>query len=573
MDKPLTQELFWLSIFLATTGTIVSIHFLAFNIFYRKHRLIKMSSPHLNAVTCTGSMLSNSCCLIYGLQVYTQYHSFAATLLCQIRAWFLVCSFTLILVPILAKCWRVNQIFKKAAFKRVENLTSRSNMNASSVINVPRCCCEFEYIWMSLLFIYKGSVLSFGLYVAWQIRNITLPSMDDAKPMILIILTVFILCSSSIALWHLFREKPVVVNSGLTVIIWLFALFTQSAIFIPKILLWRKNKSDKLDSPAAVTAVKRLTYCKREPNYEELCHLVVENSALKRSMQAKELLIHSLQQHLATATGKLMQISSEDGGKHSGEIDSSSSIRCCHDKISGNIPTEEGTESAENLNEYNKELPRGMLDIFIRQPSVGDITDKWTKEEQCQDTNFRNGQASYKVSPVSKKLSYLRDSIANDLTQAHDLSSTLKDSISKDLNISHTENSWVQDSIPFQKNDIAGSITQSYDLSDDSDTYSYVSSYIPTWTPTLTFNQQKHYVKKDCATSPENIITLANDKLYPAVNSKIPRHRTKRKKQCKTSKKDKQKTVYTIQASQSPSKYFDESKDTLEEMNNHDIMV
>ncbi|XP_014787590.2 gamma-aminobutyric acid type B receptor subunit 2 [Octopus bimaculoides] len=78
-----------------------------------------MSSPYLNAVTCTGSMLSNSCCLIYGLQVYTQYHSFAATLLCQIRAWFLVCSFTLILVPILAKCWRVNQIFKKAAFKRI----------------------------------------------------------------------------------------------------------------------------------------------------------------------------------------------------------------------------------------------------------------------------------------------------------------------------------------------------------------------------------------------------------------------------------------------------------------------
>uniref|UniRef100_A0A0L8G7Y0 G-protein coupled receptors family 3 profile domain-containing protein n=1 Tax=Octopus bimaculoides TaxID=37653 RepID=A0A0L8G7Y0_OCTBM len=115
-----------------------------------------------------------------------------------------------------------------------EGLTSRPNMNASSVINVPRCSCEFEYIWMSLLFIYKGSVLSFGLYVAWQIRNITLPSMDDAKPMILIILTVFILCSSSIALWHLFREKPVVVNSGLTLIIWLFALFTQSAIFIPK---------------------------------------------------------------------------------------------------------------------------------------------------------------------------------------------------------------------------------------------------------------------------------------------------------------------------------------------------
>lgn len=280
-----------------------------------------------------------------------------------------------------------------------------------------------------------------------------------------------------------------------------------------------------------------------------------------------------MQQHLATATEKLMQISYEDGGKHFTEIDSSSSIRCCHNKISGNIPTEEETKLEDNSNEYNEEHSRNILDIFIRQSSVENIAGEWT-EEQCQEPNFRNRQASsYKVSPVSNKLSYLRDSIANDLTQAHDLSSTLKDSISKDLNISHTENTWVQDSIPFQKNDIAESITQSYDLSDDSDTYSYVSSYIPTWTPSLAINQQKHYVKRDYVTSPENIITLANDKLYPAVNSKIPRHRKKRKRQCKAIKKDKQKTVYTIQASQSTSKYLDESKNTLEEMNNHDIMV
>ncbi|GAB1604817.1 uncharacterized protein LOC115212258 [Argonauta hians] len=558
-----------------------------------------MSSPRLNAVTCLGSMLLSSCCLLYGLQVYTQYHRFASTLLCQVRVWFLVCSFSLVLMPIVAKCWRVNRIFKKAAFKRVvikdlrllilvgihlcfditfmtlwqsldplkhqsipiikEVSKLKYPVNETNILTVHGCSCEFESIWMSVLLIYKSSILSYGFYIAWQIRNITLPSMDDAKPLIMIILAVFILYNCSVVLRHLFQERPIVLNCLLTLIIWIAALNTQCVTFIPKILLLRKNKS-KLETPVS-NSFKYLTHPKKELSYDEFCHLVMENSALQRSIQVKEQLIQNLEQHLATfQNNKLTRTQLKGDYNKTNEIDGSPPIN------NKNVKIDYLLKSTENLKNQTESFFTDALKID--ETSLSGNSDKFKE----YDTSISN-QADTSPQIIVSNVSFLRNSATNGHNQVNSLSPILKVSTSRDLNISHKENTWFQDSITFQKTDIAGSITQSYDLSDDSDTYSYVSSYVPTWTPTLAINQHKHHDKRDYIISLENTTTLANDKLYPGGNCKVSRLRKKRRRQKKSNIKKTPKTVYTIPASRHTSDYNDNTSNTIEKINPEDIMV
>jgi hypothetical protein len=47
------------------------------------------------------------------------------------------------------------------------------------------CNSNFNEVWISVLTIYKIVLLMYGIYLAWLIRNINVPSMNDSKYLIL----------------------------------------------------------------------------------------------------------------------------------------------------------------------------------------------------------------------------------------------------------------------------------------------------------------------------------------------------------------------------------------------------
>lgn len=489
--------------------------------------------------------------------------------------------------PILAKSWRVNQIFKKAAFKRVvikdhrlltlvginvmidiifmilwqtvdplqhrcvplipQGLKSPSYINVTDIIIiVPACNCNFYPIWMSCLFIYKGTIMVYGLYIAWEIRNITLPSMDEAKPTIIIIFTIIITCSSTIPISHLIKEWPVAAKSYNIMAIWLCTLITQCTIFVPKVLLWHKNQDDKIH----LTVAQQVIYSNNDSSYEEISHLVVENSALKKSLQEKEQLIQNLQHHLTTAKDKLMEISSEDVNQViSVDVDLALNCPPSDYQKSSHLPLQ-GCETDTNSNGGTDFYPASCplsLDQSINPTIYKCQNINYLYQSQLRQMKRKNSTKSVQSSLHSVttefKLAQLRESITNELNQAHSLSFTLRDSISKDLNISHKENTWVQDAIPVKRTDIAGSIAQSYDLSDDSDTYSYVSSYVPSWTSPYSLSTPAH---QNVYASSDSLTTLGNDKLYPALhNNSKHKHRIK-KHHHNSHKRELRKKVYII---------------------------
>lgn len=136
--------------------------------------------------------------------------------------------------------------------------------------------------------------------------------------------------------------------------------------------------------------------------------------------------------------------------------------------------------------------------IFRRRPNKGN-----------HDVNAFGRQHSLRSYPT-QKLDCLRDEIDADLAHAHMLSTSLRTSISNDLQKSTTDNSWFYESMK-SRQDVVGSVARSYDLEDNSDTYSYVSSYIPCKIPTRNHKTSVTNISCDSLST-----TLANDKLYPA---------------------------------------------------------
>lgn len=140
------------------------------------------------------------------------------------------------------------------------------------------------------------------------------------------------------------------------------------------------------------------------------------------------------------------------------------------------------------------------------------------------------------------KISRLRDSIAGDIHHAHVVSKNIRTVITNDMN---RRASWASER---SRQDVAGSIAQSYDL-ENFDEFSYVNNFLASplsfAATEPNFDFKKHY------SSGESINTLDNDRFYPNTMEKR-KHRLRKKAKRSHWKRDPVKKVYTIQDTKEP---------------------
>ena len=43
------------------------------------------------------------------------------------------------------------------------------------------CTCQHKTYFLGILFAYKGVLLLFGLFLAWETRNVSIPALNDSK--------------------------------------------------------------------------------------------------------------------------------------------------------------------------------------------------------------------------------------------------------------------------------------------------------------------------------------------------------------------------------------------------------
>ncbi|XP_031551226.1 gamma-aminobutyric acid type B receptor subunit 2-like [Actinia tenebrosa] len=277
---------------LAFVGALLSIVFLYFNIVYRENRSIKMSSPQLNNVIILGCLLCYISVILFGLDGrFLSLHSYGIN--CNARTAVLSIGFSLAFGAMFSKTWRVHKIFtaaktlKKMAIKDIHlfgivaalvvidviflslwfaydplqahklkfNLMETTNNDKIYVPVLYQCTCQYKTYFLATMYVYKGILLLFGLFLAWETRNVTIAALNDSKYIGMSVYNVVTLsCIGAIVTTALDNtihyEAPYAISS-LCLIICTTA--TLLLVFVPKVYNFVMGTDDQSFNTATMT--------------------------------------------------------------------------------------------------------------------------------------------------------------------------------------------------------------------------------------------------------------------------------------------------------------------------------
>ncbi|CAF1053311.1 unnamed protein product [Adineta ricciae] len=282
-DQIVQFQHIYLSVFLSITifsgiGLIISISLFVFNIHYRSHRYIRMSSPSLNNIILCGCMLAYVTTILMGVNssLFPQksYTNVIMNIICAMRVWLLSISFTLAFGSMFSKTWRVHSIFtnihitKKAIhdsrllavvgtllcidlffliFWQIFDPIHRKIMHDDPYTHELNediqiqpyyevCKGEFTSIWLLILILYKGLLMFFGSFLSWKTRHVTIPALNDSRYIGLSVYIVFICCTLGSLVTFIPSEQIQLSYLLISMFIIICATSTLGFVFVPKII-------------------------------------------------------------------------------------------------------------------------------------------------------------------------------------------------------------------------------------------------------------------------------------------------------------------------------------------------
>ncbi|XP_074593513.1 gamma-aminobutyric acid type B receptor subunit 2-like isoform X2 [Brevipalpus obovatus] len=293
-----------ISIF-AVMGIILALIFLSMNIKYRKQRYIKMSSPYLNNLIIIGCMLTYTSVILLGLDSRLLSEA-NFPYICAARAWVLMSGFTLAFGAMFSKTWRVHAIFtniklnKKVikdyklfmvvgilVFIDVATLTtwqivdpfyrgthqgnpkpSPENEDQEIIPLMEFCDSKRMTIFLGSIYVYKGLLMAFGCFLAWETRHVSIPALNDSKYIGMSVYNVVIMCVIGAGLSFVLKEQ----QDAAFVIISIFIIFCSTAtlclVFVPKLIELKRNPN--MDERRVRPTLKPLKKSRKESDEMEL---------------------------------------------------------------------------------------------------------------------------------------------------------------------------------------------------------------------------------------------------------------------------------------------------------------
>ncbi|XP_071957398.1 probable G-protein coupled receptor 156 [Antedon mediterranea] len=493
---------------LSVAGIGLAIFFMTFNIRYRRNRIVKMSSPNLNVIMQFGAIVLYACPVLFGIEGVGRASDNVLAGFCQARVWCLAIGFTLVYGTIFSKSWRVHTIFKSAGVKRtvirdekllliilvmllidigilsmwtlldplthtLVPISSQATLHGvpSNNLAVNQCQSEFSAIWLLLFFTYKSVTLIFGTFLSWSTRNVVLPSMNEARCIVISIYTCVVLVALAMGISTVVWMWPNIWFSVVTTVI--FTCTTEVLLLqnVPKMKAWKENPQANLSR--AITA--SYLACSGNASFnqieEELFLLSAENVALKKSLSEKEERIKMMQEHVENARDKLKQLQVDDVRQDSGcDVDMSSSSTGNDDVIG-----QTGTGGHEN---QHRDQPEPGSSLILNGLARTESLDRFSnvKKRVSHDRNSLrsiNSAVSGNNNNTTNNFAELKHSIAKNLHVAHTLSSTLRSSIAEELNSCRKRPMYHE--IASTERDIAHAFQQSYNFENE-DVLSVISS-------------------------------------------------------------------------------------------------
>ncbi|KAG7317138.1 hypothetical protein KOW79_019436 [Hemibagrus wyckioides] len=275
-------------------GMLMAGAFLFFNIKNRNHRLIKMSSPYMNNLIILGGMLSYASIFLFGLDgSFVSDQAFET--LCTVRTWILIVGYTTAFGAMFAKTWRVHAIFKNVKMKKKIIKDQKLLIIVGGMLLIDLCIlicwqivdplkrtvemysleadpqgrdmairpflehCENTHmtIWLGIVYAYKGLLMLFGCFLAWETRNVSIPALNDSKYIGMSVYNVGIMCIIGAAVSFLTRDQPNVQFCIVALVIIFCSTITLCLVFVPKLITMRTN-------PDAATQNRRLKFTQNQ---------------------------------------------------------------------------------------------------------------------------------------------------------------------------------------------------------------------------------------------------------------------------------------------------------------------
>ncbi|XP_023290451.1 gamma-aminobutyric acid type B receptor subunit 1 [Orussus abietinus] len=354
---------------LASVGVTLALAFLAFNLHFRKHKSIKLSSPRLNNMAAVGCALVYGAVILLGLDHATLPDSdgYFPTV-CTARVYLLSAGFSLAFGSMFTKTYRVHRIFTRSRSgvvknkllqdtqlmslicvlllidglvvtlwvtvdpmqRHLRNLTLEISAQDRGVVYQPQvevCRSQYTNCWLGALYLYKGLLLIVGVYMAWETRHVKIPALNDSQYIGMSVYSVVITSGIVVVLANLMSDRATLAFVTITALILASTTATLALLFLPQLAnILAGERADPVVQSLGLKIESNTRRFVTDDKGELHFRVEVQNKVYRREMAQLELELARLEKQL----GQEQPDPSQDS--------SSASIPQRNPSITGGVP-------------------------------------------------------------------------------------------------------------------------------------------------------------------------------------------------------------------------------------------
>uniref|UniRef100_A0A6G1S9V3 Gamma-aminobutyric acid type B receptor subunit 2 n=1 Tax=Aceria tosichella TaxID=561515 RepID=A0A6G1S9V3_9ACAR len=155
----------------------------------------------------------------------------------------MVGSFCLIDIIVLT-LWKIQEPMDRTTVKIKEQSGPELNMGDDVIVELKIEYCQANLFWYYLIFCYKGLLLVFGLFLAYETRGVKLRHLNDSKLVGMCIYNVAIMCfiTGPISLVNLMRQQANYHYLFVSITIIFCCSLSMILIFMPKVIEYYRRR-------------------------------------------------------------------------------------------------------------------------------------------------------------------------------------------------------------------------------------------------------------------------------------------------------------------------------------------
>ncbi|XP_026670561.1 gamma-aminobutyric acid type B receptor subunit 1 isoform X2 [Ceratina calcarata] len=318
---------------ISSVGIVIAIALIIFNIWNRHRRVILSSHPVCNTIMLVGVIACFVSVFLLGIDGrFVAPWEYPAV--CRARAWMLATGFTLAFGAMFSKVWRVHRLTTKTkadqAKKRIQPWKLYTMISGLLTVDIVLLVCwqvldplqrkmetfplesppfgdddarirpELEHcesvhnsVWLGLIYSYKGIILVFGLFLAYETRSMKMKQINDSRYVGMSIYNVVVLCLITAPVTMVIASQQDASFAFVALAIIFCCFLSMALIFVPKVIEVIRHPKDKAESKynPDVGMSKE-----DEEKYQKLLR---ENDELQKLIAVKEEKIRVLKQMLS----------------------------------------------------------------------------------------------------------------------------------------------------------------------------------------------------------------------------------------------------------------------------------